>query len=77
MPDHRTDLDDAADQMDDATQHLRRVLLLAAHFVERRADEGDPEAQMLAELLAGAFDRHALAGIIGQTALTTAQESKS
>jgi hypothetical protein len=65
----RTALDAAADQMDDATDHLRRVLLLAAEYVARRADEGDPEAAVLAKLIDGAWDRFALAGIVGRTAL--------
>jgi hypothetical protein len=63
------ELDAAADELHGSHRHLMAVLVLCAGFVERRAAEGDAEAQQLAPLIAGAFATSTCAGIRAKTAI--------
>jgi hypothetical protein len=63
------ELDEVADELAGSHRHLMATLVLAAGFVDRRALEGDPEAQRLARLIGGAFATSTCAGIRAATAI--------
>jgi predicted transcriptional regulator len=64
-------LDEAAEALSEARSHVVRTLVVAASYVDRKAAEGDPEAQELARLIEGAF---ATMTCVGIGATTTIEE---
>jgi hypothetical protein len=69
-----SDLDVASVALSEARSHVLKTLVVAASYVERRAAVGDPEAQELARLIAGAFD---LMTCVNLGAVTTLKEHQS
>jgi hypothetical protein len=64
-----TRLDETAENLLEARRHVVATLVVAAGYVDRKAAEGDPEAQELAHLIAGAFSTMTCVGIDATTTL--------